>query len=397
MIDAQPSSSVLALNSGSSSLKFGLYSVGPSRTEMLLSGEAESIGGKDGKIHAQDLRGNTLLSERVSLPSQGEAIIRIGRLLADSETPAPAVIGHRIVHGGPKLRQHCIIDDSVLRQLEAATAFAPLHIPSALSVIRFARDHFPGLPQVACFDTTFHAELPEVARVLAIAKGLQSEGIQRYGFHGLSCESIVHQLADDLPNRLIIAHLGNGASITAVRGGKSIDTSMGLTPTGGVIMGTRSGDLDPGMLVYLMRENKFDVAKLDELVNHCSGLLGISGVGSDMRRLHEAASSNADARLAIRMFCYSAGKQVAAMIAALDGVDMLVFTGGIGENDWEARVAICGGLSWIGISLDEARNRSTINPVSARASRCSVRILVSQEDEQIARHARALLDKALAG
>jgi acetate kinase len=397
MIDAQPSLNVLALNSGSSSLKFGLYRVGPSRTEMLLSGEAESIGGKDGKIHAQDSRGKMLLSEIVSLPSQREAIIRIGRLLADSEAPAPAAIGHRIVHGGSKLRQHCTIDDSVLRRLEAATAFAPLHIPSALSVIRFARAHFHGLPQVACFDTTFHAGLPEVARVLPIAKELQREGIQRYGFHGLSCESIVHQLADDLPNRLIIAHLGNGASITAVRGGKSIDTTMGLTPTGGVIMGTRSGDLDPGVLVYLMRENKFDVAKLDDLVNHCSGLLGISGVGSDMRRLHEAASSNADARLAIRMFCYSAGKQVAAMIAALDGVDMLVFTGGIGENDGEARAAICGGLTWIGISLDEARNRSATNPVSDHASRCSVRVLVSREDEQIARHARALLHKALAG
>ena len=166
---------------------------------------------------------------------------------------------------------------------------------------------------------------------------LRSEGIQRYGFHGLSCESIVHQLANDLPYRLVIAHLGNGASVTAVKGGKSIDTSMGLTPTGGVIMGTRSGDLDPGVLVYLMREKKFDSAMLEELVDHRSGLLGISGVGSDMRRLHEAASSNADARLAIQMFCYSVRKQVAAMIAALGGVDLLVFTGGIGENDVEVR------------------------------------------------------------
>jgi acetate kinase len=393
MMEAQPSLNVLALNSGSSSLKFGLYRFAPSRTEVPISGEVESIGGKEGKIHAQDSRGKTLLSEIASIPSQRQAIIRIGRLLADSEMPAPAVIGHRIVHGGPKLRQHCIIDDSVLRQLESATAFAPLHIPSALLVIRFARDHFPGLPQVACFDTTFHAELPEVARVLPIAKELQSEGIQRYGFHGLSCESIVHQLADDLPNRLIIAHLGNGASITAVRRGRSIDTSMGLTPTGGVIMGTRSGDLDPGVLVYLMREKKFDAAMLEELVDHRSGLLGISGLGSDMRRLHEAASSNADARLAIRMFCYSAAKQIAAMVAALDGVDTLVFTGGIGENDEEARAVICGGLSWIGISLDETRNRSADNPINGPASRCPVLVLRSQEDEQIARHTRALFPK----
>ena len=169
-------------------------------------------------------------------------------------------------------------------------------------------------------------------------------------------------MANDLPDRLIIAHLGNGASVTAVKGGKSIDTSMGLTPTGGVIMGTRSGDLDPGVLVYLMREKKFDAAMLEELVDHRSGLLGISGVGGDMRRLHEAASSNADARLAIQMFCYSVRKQVAAMIAALDGVDLIVFTGGIGENDAEVRAAICGGLSWIGVSLDEAGIGRRNNP-----------------------------------
>src|SRR5580700_4868672 len=395
MADAEPGSNILTLNSGSSSLKFGLYRVGSLGTEMLLSGEAESIGEKTAKFYAQDSRENALLSETVSIPDQREAIIRIGRLIADSKLPAPAAIGHRVVHGGPQLRRHCLIDESLLRQLEAATAFAPLHIPSALSIIRFAQEHFLGLPQVACFDTTFHAELAAVARVLPISKELQLEGIQRYGFHGLSCESIVHQIGNGLPSRLIIAHLGNGASVTAVKGGKSIDTSMGLTPTGGVIMGTRSGDLDPGVLVYLMRDRNFDAAMLEELVDHRSGLLGISGVGSDMRRLREAASSNADARLAIQMFCYSVRKQVAAMIAALDGVDMLVFTGGIGENDGEARAAICGGLSWIGISLEEARNRSASNPISDPASRCSVRVLASQEDEQIARHTRALFARSL--
>jgi acetate kinase len=216
MTDAGPLLNVLALNSGSSSLKFGLYCVGSSGIERLVSGEAESIGDESGKFHAEDSRGNALLAETGPIPSQREAIIRIGRLLVDAKMPAPGAIGHRIVHGGPKLRQHCLIDDSVLTQLEAATAFAPLHIPSALSVIRFAQMHFPGLPQVACFDTTFHVGLPAVARVLPIAKELQSEGIQRYGFHGLSCESIVRQLGSDLPNRLVIAHLGNGASVTAV-------------------------------------------------------------------------------------------------------------------------------------------------------------------------------------
>jgi acetate kinase len=395
MTDAEPELTILALNSGSSSLKFGLYRVGSARSEVLLSGEAESISDKGGRFFAQDSRNNVLLSEAFSIPSQREAIIRIGRLLADSRMPAPVAVGHRIVHGGPRLRRHCLIDDEVLRHLEAARTFAPLHIPSALSVIRFAREHFPAATQAACFDTAFHAELAEVARVLPIPKELQSEGIQRYGFHGLSCESIVRQLADDLPDRLIIAHLGNGASVTAIKAGKSIDTSMGLTPSGGVIMSTRSGDLDPGVLVHLMREKKLDAAMLEELIDRRSGVLGISAVSGDMRRLHKAASLNVDARLAIQMFCYSVRKQVAAMIAALDGVDLVVFTGGIGENDEEVRAAICRGLSWIGVSLDEARNASANNRINDSASRCCVRVLPSQEDEQIARHTWALLAKSL--
>lgn len=387
---------VLALNSGSSSLKFGFYRAGSSGIEMLLSGAAESIGERTSTFHAKDARGNTLLRETASVRSQQDAVIRIGALLADTKMPPPIAIGHRVVHGGPRLRQHCLIDHSVLRQLEAATAFAPLHIPSALSLIRFATEHFPAVPQVACFDTTFHNELADVARVLPIAKELQAEGIQRYGFHGLSCESIVRQLGDGLPARLVIAHLGNGASVTAVKGGRSIDTSMGLTPAGGVIMGTRSGDLDPGVLVYLVREKKFDAAMLEELVDHRSGLLGISAVSSDMRRLHEAATSNGDAGLAIRMFCYSVRKQLAAMIAALDGVDLIAFTGGIGENDGEARAEICRGLTWCGISLDEARNRFANNPISDAASRCRVVVLTSQEDEQIAHHTWALFHQSRA-
>ncbi len=343
---------VLALNSGSSSLKFGLYRVGLASLDVLHSGEAELK----------------------SIDDTQDALIGIAELLTKARMPVPTAIGHRVVHGGPQLRDHCLISDAVLGQLETATAFAPLHIPPALSVIRFAREHFSGLPQAACFDTAFHAAMPDVARTLPIARELRSQGIERYGFHGLSCESIVRQLGSDLPERLVIAHLGNGASITAVKAGKSIDTSMGLTPTGGVIMGTRSGDLDPGILVYLAREKAFNPVMLEDLVDRRSGLLGISGVDSDMRRLRQAASSNADARLAIEMFCISVRKQVAAMVAAMDGIDMIVFTGGIGENDAQARAEICRGLSWIGIDLDEPW------------ARCRVLVLASQEDEQIARH-----------
>ena len=355
---------VLALKSGSSSLKFALYWVTASSAETLVSGQVEEIG-------------------------------EIGERLAGHHLPAPTAIGHRIVHGGPRLRQHCLIDESVLRELKAATAYAPLHMPAALSVIRFARAHFPEAKQVACFDTAFHAELPDVARTLPIAKSLRADGIQRYGFHGLSCESIVHHLADELPDRLLIAHLGAGASVTAVEAGKSVNTSMGLTPTGGMMMGARSGDLDPGVLIYLMRARQFDAAQLETLIDHHSGLSGISGVGGDMRQLHRAATDNADARLAIQMFCYSARKQIAAMIAVLDGVDALVFTGGIGENDAVARSEICRGLAWIGVSLDEARNRSADNPINGVASRCRVLVVPSREDEQIARHAWTLCSGAL--
>ena len=359
---------VLALNSGSSSLKLGLFRVQAA--------------------HLEELSATT-----VANASTAEAVASINEFLAKPGVPTPDAIGHRIVHGGPALRQHCLLDAFVMQQLEAAAPFAPLHLPAALSFIRFAQAHFPGLPQVACFDTTFHANLPDVARVLPIPQELRSAGIQRYGFHGLSCESIVHAIGNDLPDRIVIAHLGNGTSMTAVKNGKSIDTSMGLTPTGGAIMGTRSGDLDPGVLLYLMREMEFDATKLAQLVDRQSGLLGISGISSDMRQLHEAASHNADARLAIQMFCYSVGKQIAAMIAALDGIDLLVFTGGIGENDAQVRAGICGHLSWIGIKLDEYRNQSADNPVNAASSRCVVRVIASQEDDQIARHTFALATK----
>ncbi len=360
---------ILALNSGSSSLKVGVYRVDSAGAEELLSETVSTAGTADHR----------------------DALTRVASVLAAAGMPPPDAIGHRIVHGGPALRQHCRIDDAVMRQLQAAAAFAPLHTPAALALIRATQAHFPGIAQVACFDTQFHAGLPDVARVLPIARELLSEGLHRYGFHGLSLESIVRQLGDVVPKRLVIAHLGNGASISALKDGQSIDTSMGLTPSGGVIMGTRSGDLDPGVLVYLMREKKLDAAKLEALIDQHSGLLGISGVSGDMRRLHEAAASNRDARLAIEMFCYSVRKQVAAMSAALCGLDMLVFTGGIGENDAQVRSEICEGLGWIGISRDESCNRAAANPGSDRTSRFQVLVLASQEDEQIARHTWALL------
>jgi acetate kinase len=370
VIPAAAPATVLALNSGSSSLKFGLYRVDAAGVAMRLAGEAQAIGSAQSRFTARAADGQELACDHAPVENPEQAVQRVARILAQSGAPAPTVIGHRVVHGGARQVRHCLIDAAVRRELEEAAIFAPLHGPAALAVIDFASRHFAGVPQVACLDTAFHADMPDVARTLPIGRDLAAAGIRRYGFHGLSCESIVRQLGDGVPERLVIAHLGNGASVTAVRHGRSVDTSMGLTPSGGVLMGTRSGDLDPGVLVYLMRARGLDADGIEALVNRGSGLLGISGIASDMRALHAAEGGHAEARLAVRMFCYAVCKQVAAMAAALGGLDCLVLTGGIGENDAEVRGAICRGLAWL-------------PPFEART-------MPAQEEAQVALHAWTL-------
>ena len=360
---------VLALNSGSSSLKFGLYEMTRSAAGCLLDGEVQAIGQPGASLRYQAFDGRAPQSAGVEAADQEQAVALVGRLLLARPGTAPRAIGHRMVHGGPALTAHCRIDDSTRRALEAATAFAPLHMPPALAVVRLAQEHFPGVPQYACFDTRFHAAMPPVASTLPLPAAQRALGMRRYGFHGLSCESVLRQLGAHVPDRLVIAHLGNGASVTAVSHGVSVDSSMGMTPSGGLVMGTRSGDLDPGVLVYLAREHGFDAAMLETLVDHRSGLLGISGLSGDMRSLHAAAPADPDARLAIDMFCHAARKHIAAMAAVLGGIDMLVFTGGIGENDTQVRDAICGGLGWL---------------VGPARPGCQVRVLPSREDEEIA-------------
>jgi len=344
---------VLALNVGSSSLKFGLFMVGANGSRALFSGAEETT------------------------DEPQVALARIAQQLEAQGLPAPAAVGHRIVHGGPHCRRHTLIDADVMEQLQAATAFARLHVPPALALIRAAQARFPGVAQVACLDTAFHAAMPEVARTLPIPRELRALGIERYGFHGLSGESIVRQLGRDLPPRLVIAHLGHGASVTAVAHGASVDTSMGLTPSGGVIMSTRCGDIDPGVLAYVVREHGYDAAQLEALIDQRSGMLGISGFSGDLRELDAAAASTSasanDARLAITMFCASVRKQIAAMAAVLGGVDLLVFTGGIGENNASTRTVICEGLEALGIH------------------KAAVRVMPAKEEEQIAWHTSQLL------
>ena len=311
----------LALNSGSSTLKFA-------------------------RFVADDAGITAVITDRL-LGSNQLAIKRLGTRL-DELKCAPDFVLHRIVHGGAALRQHCIIDAEVVAQLVAATSLAPLHLHAALAVIDFAQKRFPGILHIACFDTTFHANLPPCARTLAIPKKFRDVGFERYGFHGLACASIVRQLGSALPQRLVIAHLGSGASITAVQAGNSIDTSMGLTPSGGCIMATRSGDLDPGVLIHLLRTQGLNANDLESVINQQSGLLGISGLSGDMQKLHQHSATNSDVRLAIEIFCYSVQKQIAAMACALGGIDLLVFSGGIGEHDAIVRTQICKGLTWLG-------------------------------------------------
>jgi acetate kinase len=373
---------VLALNCGSSSLKFGLFQAGASGPDLLIDGEAEAIGTSEARFSARG-RDGARSSQPGAIANHAQAAEEIFAFLAGHGAPALSGVGHRIVHGGPSVRDHCLIDPQVMRALEDARAFAPLHTPAALEVVRIAQAHFNACPHVACLDTAFHQGLPDVAKRLPIAAALQVDGVERYGFHGLSCESILRQLGEPPPERLVIAHLGSGSSVTAVRAGRSIDTSMGLTPSGGVMMATRAGDLDPGLLVYLIRKHGLDAAGLEVVIDREAGMAGVSHLSGDLRQLRDAGQ-NPGARLAVQMFVYSVRKQIAAMAAALEGLELLVFTGGIGEHDAQTRVEVCAGLSWLGFDPVAAQERVGAKPADDRRK---VRVLPANEEEQIARHA----------
>jgi acetate kinase len=374
---------VLVYNAGSSSLKCGLYEVDETGACATLEAEAQAIG-KSGRLEVRDAEGKVLIGEDANFADMQAAVSRISAVFREN-APAPHAIGHRLVHGGAQVSEHVLIDDAVLAQLHAAEPFAPLHVPAALKVVESTLRLYPQLPQAACLDTAFHRDLPDESRVLPLPRALEEAGLRRYGFHGLSCESILAKL-ERVPERLIIAHLGSGASLTAIRNGKSVDTSMGLTPAGGILMGTRSGDIDPGILIWLARTRGMDAAALEDLVMRRSGLTGISGGLSDMRKLREAASKDANAALAVRMFCLSVAKTIAAQMAVLGGLDLLVFTGGIGEHDAQTRAEVCGQLAWTGIVLDQARNRGKEERISDAACRVEVRAMATAEGAAIARH-----------
>jgi acetate kinase len=369
---------ILVLNSGSSSLKFGIYQPGATNgatdEEPLLTGSAEGIGRRNGTLRIQASDGTSLLqSDRVH-ESQGEALGAVAAAIREHIGSAPVAVGHRVVHGGPELIKHQIITPQVLHQLRSATHFAPLHIPQALLLIAAAQSTFPSAAQVACFDDAFHQTIPEVASHLPIPQRYFDAGIRRYGFHGISYESLVNHFGPKLPQRAIFAHLGNGSSLCALQNGRSIDTTMGLTPTGGIPMGTRSGDLDPGVILYILRNDKLDSGKLEDLLNHQSGLFALSSGENDVKTLEERArSKDARAGLALDIFAISVRKVIGAYMALLGGVDLLVFTGGIGEHSDRIRSAATQGLEALGLTADK------------------IQTVPTQEERQIARHCRKLI------
>ncbi len=381
---------ILVINTGSSSLKFGVYANHGGDETLVLDGEAEGIGRDTGKLEVRDARGTVLRSEARRFEYEADALDRAAQWLPEFVPSQPAVIGHRVVHGGPRLVAHQRITPEVMEELARCVHFAPLHIPVALELIRKSQQAYPDVLQFACFDTAFHRTIPEEFARFPLPRSLYDEGIRRYGFHGLSYESLVHALGKDLLPRTVMAHLGSGASLAAVRDGRSVDTTMGLTPTGGIPMATRSGDLDPGILLYLLRVKRMDADALETMLNHSSGLAGLSGGEGDMRDLQAAAKAREQqAQLAIEVFCANVRKAIAAFAAVLGGLDMLIFSGGIGENSAEVRSRVCGGLQFLGIS--SVSSKTEASGEDSERPKVLVRTVPSQEDLQIARHCRAMM------
>jgi acetate kinase len=355
---------VLCVNGGSSTMKCAVYRVGDAEERL----GASSVDGS-------------------GVPALGAALDALGPAQRDV-----TAIGYRVVHGGPHRDQPARVDDRLLSDLRAAVPFAPLHLPATLDVMEALIGRHPGLPQVACFDTAFHRTMPESAWRLPVPSALVDAGVRRYGFHGLSYEYVVGAVGADTLGRAVLAHLGSGASLAAVRDGRSVHTTMGFTPTGGVVMSSRSGDLDPGVLVYLARELGYDADRLERLVDQEAGLLALSGTSGDMRTLLDRRGAGDDrAALAVEVFTTRVRMQIGAYAALLDGLDAVVFTGGIGAHAASVRAEACAGLEPLGVSVDAGRNAAHDPIVSPPGAPVTVRVVETDEDLVIARHTRAVL------
>jgi acetate kinase len=393
----QGPSLVLTINGGSSSIKFALFEAGDT-LKRILEGSIERIGLPESSLRVKSLNPADSFSRSVKAPDHTAAVeVLMDWIEERGDHEAFAAVGHRVVHGGPKFSEPQVISAEMITELRRLSPFDPEHMPEEILLIETFQRRFPGLAQVACFDTAFHHDLPRVAQLLAIPRRYEAQGIRRYGFHGLSYEFLIGELARlgdpaATKGRVILAHLGNGASLAAVRNGKSIDTSMSFTPTAGVPMSTRSGDLDPGLVWYLARSEKMSAKQFNEMVNFQSGLLGISETSSDMRNLLECEAEDVRAAEAVALFCYQIKKRIGAYAAALGGLDTLVFSGGIGENAPVIRARICEGLEFLGIEIEAKQNAANEVVISTASSRVAVHVIHTDEEQMIARTVCRVLD-----
>jgi acetate kinase len=381
-------SCVLTINGGSSSIRFAVYEAGETPRRQL-DGKIDRIGLNGTNLIVNDPAGKPQPPRRLAAADHRTAVgVLLDWLEAQPVFASVKAVGHRVVHG-MKHSEPERITPKLLAELHRLTPYDPEHLPREIGLIEAFRKRHPQLPQVACFDTAFHRTMPRVAKLLPIPRRYASKGVERYGFHGLSYGYLMEELALLDPaaakGRVILAHLGNGASLAAVHHGKSIDTSMGFTPTSGLVMSARTGDLDPGLVYYLARTERMTTVQFQQMVNHESGLLGVSGTSSDLRDLLAREASDVRAAEAVALFCYQAKKWIGAFAAALGGLDTLVFAGGVGENAPLIRARICEGLSFLGVELNESRNAETAGVISTDASLATVRVIRTDEELMIAR------------
>jgi acetate kinase len=387
---------VLTINGGSSSIKFAVYTTGQAPNRVV-SGGVDRIGLGEAMLTIREADGQSAAADRIDAPDHASAVGALLDRLGDRvPVESLAAVGHRIVHGGERYIATSLIDDALLAELRRLSPLDPAHLPGEIAIIKALRAAWPGVPQFACFDTAFHRDLPRVARLLPVPRRYATAGIRRYGFHGLSYAYLMDELRRLTGNqgfgrRVILAHLGAGCSLAAVRDGKCIDTTMGFTPTAGLVMGRRSGDLDPGFLIHLMREERLSADQIDKLVNQQSGLLGISETSPDLRDLLAREEDDVRAADAVALFCYQARKWIGAFAAALGGLDTLVFTAGIGENSPVIRARVCHGLEFLGVTLDPARNESNAGIISNDASAVCMRVIHTDEELMIVREVQRLL------
>ena len=380
---------ILTINGGSSSIKFAVFEAGDS-LRRILAGGIERIGRPEAVLRVKGLSQEDTFSRSVTAPDHTAAVnVLMDWIEKRSGPDGLTAVGHRVVDGGPKYSAPALITKQMVDELRQLMPFDPDHLPEEILLTAAFHRRFPNLPQVACFDTAFHHDLPRVARLLPIPRRYEAQGVRRYGFHGLSYAFLMEELGrvagtEAAQGRVILAHLGSGASLAAVRDGRSVDTSMGFTPAAGLPMSTRSGDLDPGLVWYLARTEKMSPKQFNEMMNSRSGLLGISETSSDMRELLDREAQDVRAAEAVALFCYQVKKWIGAFAAALGGLDTLVFAGGIGEQAPPVRARICDGLGFLGIELEESRNAANEGVISTTDSRAAVRVIRTDEERMIA-------------